>query len=205
MEKHFVSRKQLCITQPFCRHDQKALSRPTQSASTWHLHSHTCTFQGHTGPYWQPEEHRTQENYCNWEIICSASNFIRTLILSQRQWSAASQGIQINGHCEKIVVVVGFFKQPNVNCSLSLPAFQLLTLTRVQSPSLTPSFSPHPQSILHVLSCFHTVTFFFSFFISTLLILWVTHRKPWQSIQPPKAVAGWKCWFFFFFFNINWD
>lgn len=38
-----------------------------------------------------------------WEIICSWSNFIRKLILSQWHWYSTSQVIWINGHWEQLV------------------------------------------------------------------------------------------------------
>lgn len=81
-----------------------ANSPPTHPGSPWHLHSRirahsrvTLTSSGIT------KNTGLMTAGHDWKIICSWSNFIRKLILSQWHWSSSSQVIWINGCREQLV------------------------------------------------------------------------------------------------------
>lgn len=163
----------LCTMQSFCRHDHKTCCKlPSYpSERQWHLHSlvwaHfrvTLTSSGESGG------DRTAGH--DWEIICSSSNFIRKLILSQWHRCSSSQVIWINGWWVGGGGGRDSLFQPRVNCSLNLPAFQLSTTE--QSLPLPPSL---PHSLLP--SLLVVLRYLWTFFDSNIIdFAGHTYNKP---------------------------
>ena len=155
----------LCTMQSFCRHDHKTCCKLPSYPSElpWHLHSlvwaHfrvTLTSSGESGG-------DTTAGH-DWEIICSWSNFIRKLILSQWHRCSSSKVIWINGWGG------GSLFQPCVNCSLNLTAFQLST---------TEQSLPLPPPTLSFPPCWSFLRYLWTFFdLNSIDFAGHTYNKP---------------------------